>query len=205
MKQLGFFIDTNKCTGCKTCQISCKDLKDQPVGMNFRRVYEYAGGGWRQEGKAWRQQIFAYYVSVACNHCTDPVCTKVCEPKALMKREDNGLVILDESKCTACMACAKACPYGAPQFNEVKKKMNKCDGCIDRIARGGQPVCVESCTQRALDFGEIDMLKKKYPNGQHIAPLPDPSWTQPNLLVRSGRTARPFGDEKGSVQNPKEV
>jgi anaerobic dimethyl sulfoxide reductase subunit B (iron-sulfur subunit) len=205
MKQLGFYIDSSKCTGCKTCQISCKDLHNHQVGVNFRRVYEYAGGNWRQEGKAWRQQVFAYYVSVACNHCANPVCVKVCEPKALTKRSDNGLVILDEAQCTACKACAQACPYGAPQFDENRKKMTKCDACFDRVIAGGKPVCVESCPQRAIDFGELEQLKNKYPVGQHIAPLPDPSWTTPSLLVHSGHTARPVGDKKGSVQNPKEV
>ena len=46
MKQYGFYVDSSKCTGCKTCQISCKDEKDLDVGPKYRRVYEYGGGNW---------------------------------------------------------------------------------------------------------------------------------------------------------------
>lgn len=44
MKQYGFFFDSTKCTGCKTCQVSCKDEKDLKLGPKFRRIYEYGGG-----------------------------------------------------------------------------------------------------------------------------------------------------------------
>lgn len=43
MKQYGFYFDSTKCTGCKTCQVSCKDEKDLDLGPKFRRVYEYGG------------------------------------------------------------------------------------------------------------------------------------------------------------------
>ncbi len=48
MTQLGFFVDASKCSGCKTCAVACKDAHNLPVGMNFRKVHEYAGGNWKQ-------------------------------------------------------------------------------------------------------------------------------------------------------------
>lgn len=49
MTQFGFYFDSAKCTGCKTCMVACKDKNNLPVGMNFRRVAEYSGGSWRQD------------------------------------------------------------------------------------------------------------------------------------------------------------
>lgn len=50
MKQYGFYVDSSRCSGCKTCQVSCKDNKDLDVGPKLRRVYEYGGGSWVKEG-----------------------------------------------------------------------------------------------------------------------------------------------------------
>ena len=145
MAQMGFYVDTSKCTGCKTCQLSCKDKNDLPVGMNWRRVYEYSGGDWVQhEDGTFSNDVFAYYVSISCNHCAQPACTKACPTGAMHKREEDGLVVVDNTVCVGCRYCEMACPYGAPQFNPVKKVMSKCDGCYERVATGQQPVCVES-------------------------------------------------------------
>lgn len=72
------------------------------------------------------------------------------------------MVLLWSMKMCA-LAAATAiwlCPYGAPQYNETKGHMTKCDGCYDRVAEGKKPICVESCPLRALDFGPIDELRK---------------------------------------------
>ena len=204
-KQLGFFIDVSKCTGCKTCQVACKDKNSLPVGMNFRRVTEYSGGSWRQNklDGTWRQDVFAYYVSVSCNECSEPACVKACPTGAHFKREGDGLVLIDQKKCIGCGACYQACPYGAPQFDRAAKKMRKCDGCADRLARGMQPVCVEACPQRAIEFGDMEELMKKHPDSQvHCAPLPDPKGTQPNLLIKLPRDCKPVGDKTGTVYFP---
>lgn len=173
-KQLGFFIDASKCTGCKTCQVACKDKNNLEVGRNFRRVVEYSGGSWQKDQLtgAWHTDTFAYYLSVSCNECSDP-------------------------------ACVKACPYGAPQLDRRAGKMTKCDGCLDRLAKGMNPVCVDSCPMRAIEFGDIEDLMKKHPGCQkHIAPLPDPKMTQPNLLIKAPRNAKPVGDKSGKVYFP---
>ena len=70
--QYGFFIDSSRCTGCKTCELACKDYKDLTPEVSFRRIYEYAGGDWQEDNGVWHQNVFAYYLSISCNHCEDP-------------------------------------------------------------------------------------------------------------------------------------
>lgn len=186
MKQLGFFIDLTKCTGCATCTIACKDAHDLEVGRKFRKVLEAQSGSWRQDRAtgAWHQDVRAYYVSMACNHCADPACVKVCPTKAHYKRSEDGLVVIDPMKCIGCGMCAAACPYEAPQLDKMARKMTKCDGCLERLEKGLQPICVESCPQRALEFGPIDELRKKHGDLAQIAPLPSADQTKPSLVIR---------------------
>ena len=164
MKQLGFYIDLTKCTGCKTSDVACKDAHNLEVGRNFRKVIEMQTGGWRQDRAtgAWHQDVEAYYVPISCNHCADPACVKVCPTKAHHKRDTDGLVVIDTKKCVGCGLCAKACLYGVPVLNPATRKMSKCDACADRLDHGLQPICVESCPQRSIEFGPIDELRKKY-------------------------------------------
>ena len=199
MAQYGFFIDISKCTGCKTCQVACKDMNNLEVGRNFRRVSEYAGGTWKEVHGAWQQDVFAYYVSISCNHCAKPACVEVCPKGALAKRADNGLVLIDQEKCIGCRDCEDACPYGAPQYNRASRRMTKCDGCQDRLAAGGQPSCVDACPQRAIEFGEIGELQRAHGTLAAVAPLADAALTKPSLVIKPPRKARPVGDKQGVV------
>ena len=124
-KQYGFVVDVSRCTGCRTCAVACKDAHNLPVGLNLRRVLEEASGSWRQDRMtgAWHQDVRAWYVSIACNHCENPACVKVCPTKAHYKRAEDGLVVIDRDKCIGCGMCAQACPYGAPQLDEKARKM----------------------------------------------------------------------------------
>jgi anaerobic dimethyl sulfoxide reductase subunit B len=202
---LGFYIDSAKCTGCKTCQLACKDYKDLDSDVNFRRVYEYTGGSWQAAGEAWTNSVFSYYLSIACNHCADPVCTRVCPSGAMHQRAGDGLVAVNEDLCIGCKSCRMACPYNAPQYDARKGQMTKCNGCYERLAEGLKPVCVDACPLRVLDFGPIDDLRAKYGDLAAVAPLPQAEYTEPNLVITPSRKARPAGDRSGLLGNPKEV
>ena len=200
MTQKGFYIDLTRCAGCRTCSVACADLNNTPVGLNLRRVIEFEGGSWKKSAEGtWRQDVFAYYVSIGCNECADPACVKVCPTKAHFKRAEDGLVVIDQEKCIGCGMCARACPYGVPQLDAKRGKMLKCDGCVARTSRGMMPVCVESCPERALEFGDIDELRRKHGLVDSVAPLPDAGITRPSIVIKPCRTAKPAGFEGGKA------
>lgn len=205
MSQLAFYFNTARCTGCKACMVACQDKHDLPAETRWRRVVEYSGGEWtRNIDNTFTQNVFAYYVSVACNHCEKPICQEVCPAAAITKRDD-GIVLIDESKCIGCRYCEWACPYGAPQFDEDRGVMTKCTFCAPLIDAGEKPACVAGCTYRALDFGPIAELRAKYGDLDAPAPLPDPSITHPNVVFTPHAKAVAFTAGTGQVLNPEEL
>ena len=202
MKRAAFYFDSSSCSGCKTCQMACKDKNDLAIGQLWRRVYEVAGGGWKKLGETWKQDLFAYNVSLSCNHCADPICVKNCPTHALFKRED-GIVQIDQSVCIGCQYCAWVCPYGAPQYNPQSGKMGKCDLCADYVDQGKNPSCVDACPMRALDFGEYDELVRKYGATELVFPLPDESITQPSIVIKAHKTSHHAKPEIANVEEVK--
>lgn len=205
LKQPAFYIDMNNCTGCKACMIACTDKNDLPTTLQFRRISEYAGGQWsKQQDGTYTQNIFAYYISISCNHCENPICVRTC-PVAAMTKSREGITIIDQEKCVGCRQCEEACPYYAPQFNAENEKMTKCDFCLDYLIEGKAPACVAACPSRVLNYGEYKDLIAKYGKANVVAPLPDSSITGPNLIFTPHRDAQPSGSRKGRVINPEEI
>lgn len=201
---LGFAFDQTLCNGCKTCQMACKDKHDLPIGVKWRRVVEYTGGSWAISGDTAQPNVFSYYTSISCNHCENAVCMNVC-PTTAMSRRDDGTVYVDESKCVGCRYCEWVCPYSAPQFNAETGHMSKCDGCYDYRQQGQEPACVASCPTRALAWGEMSELAPTYGSSSGYEPMPDPSITNPNLLIKPHRDAQASGSGTGEIANPEEV
>ncbi|RPJ18264.1 MAG: dimethylsulfoxide reductase subunit B, partial [Chloroflexi bacterium] len=190
--QYAFFFDASFCSGCKACQAACKDKNDLPVGVLWRRVVEVSGGTWQQNGGAWNNTVFAYNLSIACNHCVHPKCAGICPTGAYVIRED-GIVLLDTTKCMGCGYCAWACPYAAPQYNADAGCMTKCDFCFDYLEQGLPPACVAACPMRVLDYGAAatthalaanKLALWDTPPEAHPYPLPNNSHTQPRLAIK---------------------
>ncbi|MCL5257483.1 MAG: dimethylsulfoxide reductase subunit B [Chloroflexi bacterium] len=203
-KQWAFHFDSSSCTGCKACQIACKDKHKLPLGVRWRRVYEVTGGDWTRQGEAWVSTVFAYNMSLACNHCERPICVEVCPAGAYQKRPD-GIVILDGSKCLGCRLCVWACPYGAPQYDAEHGLTTKCSFCADCIDAGLPPSCVAACPMRALDFGDKADLEARYGDHDTVPPLPDSALTGPSLVVAPHQEAERARREEASVANWEEV
>ena len=183
MSQLGFAYIARRCTGCKTCVLACKDYHDLGSGIAYRQVYEYGGGTWvRHSNGSWSTDTQAYYLSLSCNHCTQGICLEVC-PTGAMHKDEYGLVQVDVGRCIGCGYCELSCPYRAPRVDRKAGHSVKCDGCASRLNQGLRPICVDACSLRAIEFGEIDELRRKHGDSQDLDMLPDPSETAPNLVI----------------------
>ena len=124
----------------------------------------------------------------ACNHCTEPSCLKACPVGAISKEDEFGVVLIDQKKCIGCKRCKAACPYGAPTFDEKKKKMDKCTLCIHRLKDGLPPACVRTCMGYALWHGKMsDIIAKTTPQEIFQRPLKDtlPGFADPKLTIPS--------------------
>lgn len=203
MVQYAFHVDSSVCTGCKTCQIACQDKNDLAVDILWRKVYQYGGGGWVDKGNGIMvpTEVFRYFLSIACNHCENPTCVEACPTGAMQKDADTGIVWTDHEECIACESCSKACPYDAPKLDTENGYMTKCDFCKDQLSEDGKPECVAACNQRALDWGPLDDLLKKYPDFvDGVEPLPEPT-TNPSLLITAHPKARLSGEGGGAILN----
>lgn len=178
MGQLGFYFDMTACTGCKCCQVACKDVNDLPVGRFFRRAIDYEGGTF--------PDVWAATLSMGCNHCSDAPCVANCPTTAMRKDPECGLVIQDHEACIGCRMCEWVCPYGAPSWDEKERKIGKCDGCKEKfLDQNMEPACVGACSTRALHFGDIDELRARYdPNAtSDLSILPSSEMSHPNYIV----------------------
>jgi anaerobic dimethyl sulfoxide reductase subunit B len=179
MTQYGFFIDVSRCTGCQACVIACKEWHDIPVGpVKWLRVFQWEKGSY--------PDIDLRVLPVMCFHCENPLCVRACPNQAISKEEKYGAVLVNPEKCTGERKCWMACPYGVPQFESDARglKMSKCNMCIDRLEEGDKPICVLSCSLRALEFGPLDDLKAKYGSVRQLEDMPADSITQPAVVFK---------------------
>ena len=186
MNQYAFHMNTDKCITCKACVTACKDKNNLKPGFKFRRVYTVTTGSWTEPTGA--GGAFSYSVSVACSHCAKPACLSACPAGAIGKRAKDGIVFIDKDRCIGCGSCVDACPYGVPSLDSKTLKTDKCDFCRELVSAGESPVCVTSCSMNAIDYGEMDILKAKYPDAvQQVYPLAAPTLTEPSLLITRHR------------------
>jgi len=121
-KQLGFYIDQTRCTGCYACIVACEDWHDVPAGpASWMRVQTI------EKGKF--PNLFSAYLSSPCYHCEDAPCVAVCPVEAITKREDNGIVEVDREKCLGRDICGRPCSVECPAGNDIQ-------GFVSRIAEG---------------------------------------------------------------------
>ena len=77
---------------------------------------------------------------------------RACPTGAMQKREKDGIVFVEHSRCIGCKSCIAACPWGTPQWDQVTRKVVKCDYCKDQVDIGLKPACVTKCVTGCLSF-----------------------------------------------------
>lgn len=169
-KQNAFLIDLTKCTGCRGCQVACKQWNQleaenteffggegysNPPAMSeftFTRIKfrDYQKNGMNE---------FAFYKEM-CMHCDDPACASVC-PVGAFEKTPEGPVVYKADRCIGCRFCMIACPFGIPKYEWSKglPLVKKCTGCYSRVVEGLEPACATACPT-AITYGPRDEMVK---------------------------------------------
>ena len=157
-----FLVNSDKCIGCRGCAMACKSFNQLEPERFWRYVYPLDKEIYPHEERA--------FYSLACNHCENPACVRVCPTKATFRRHD-GIVVMDYHRCIGCRYCMAGCPFGARSFNfmdprpaiaetnptfptRMRGVVEKCTFCSERLAVGQMPLCVEA-SEGGIAFGDL--------------------------------------------------
>lgn len=180
-KQHGFHFTADNCIACHACEAACSEKNNNPAHIAFRSVGYVEGGSYPDYQRL--------NISMACNHCDDPVCLKGCPTRAYTKFAEYGAVLQDPDICFGCGYCTWVCPYNAPQLDPIKGQVSKCNMCVDRLEVGLKPACVTACLGGALEFGVIENTPENRDQAQlNIPGFPTTDITHPNIRFQQTRS-----------------
>jgi Fe-S-cluster-containing dehydrogenase component len=145
LKTYALEIDHERCWGCKTCEVACKQENRAPEGVQLIYVSE------QDPGDLYKRPDFVFNVN-RCLHCEEPDCLPACPVEAITLRED-GIVVLDPEECNGCELCIEACPYDAVAFDRERGVALKCNLCHHRVDAGLIPACADNvCLAHCIHF-----------------------------------------------------
>jgi formate dehydrogenase iron-sulfur subunit len=170
-KDRTFLIDMTRCTGCRACQVACKQWNQ----LKAEKTQFFQGEGYQNPPTMseftltkikFRDYVkkghneFAFYKEM-CMHCNDPACASVCPVSAFVKTPE-GPVIYNAKRCIGCRFCMIACPFGIPkyQWSKVFPLVVKCTGCYSRVKEGMKPACAKACPSAITYGSRIDMISE---------------------------------------------
>lgn len=143
-------FDSTMCIGCEACVAACKEKNNLPAAIDSK-LTAYTWTVVEQRNKAFIRRM--------CMHCESPTCASVC-PVEAFRKEPNGPVLYDASRCIGCRYCIMACPFYVPKYQWDRNVpiVQKCIMCPDRIANGQPTACASVCPTGATTFGDRDEL-----------------------------------------------
>jgi len=224
--QLAMVINLDKCIGCHTCTVACKNLWTNKDGREFMywnnvesrpgegypRNWESKGGGFQggqpdpgifptnseyglgpqgeivdydyqsglgldlqgnagiidadpqpewlsnwdeDQGDGQYPNSYNFYLPRLCNHCDTPACLEACTRNAIYKREEDGMVLVDQDRCRGYRQCLRTCPYKKIFFNTQTLKSEKCIFCYPRTEGGTANACAVQCPGRVRHVGFV--------------------------------------------------
>jgi len=116
------------------------------------------GPNWDEDRGAgeYPQNNHYFYVPRLCNHCTHPACLDACPRAAIYKRDEDGIVLVNQDRCHGYRFCVEACPYKKVYFDPKRQVSTKCIFCLPRIEQGVAPACARQCPGRLRFVGYLD-------------------------------------------------
>lgn len=167
-------VDQARCIACRACEAACKAAHDSAPGISLgtlltdgprfedalneaaeitvKHGQTAASAPVPKEGGERRVVLYTRYR--ACPQCPQPRCAEACPHGALTRREEDGIVFVQEALCVGCGRCTKACPHHLIWVDRRKRKAVKCDQCKERLDAGLQTACVTVCPTRALSLAD---------------------------------------------------
>lgn len=143
---------------------------------------------------------FFFYLQQVCANCSKPACLEACPREGLYRREEDGIILIDEERCHGYRFCAEACPYKRIYFNPHRAIAQKCISCYPRLEAGVAPACVRQCPGRVRHIDYMDNLQghpHKLVNEWKVAlPLRPDFGTEPNVFYVPPLSPSAF-DENG--------
>jgi nitrate reductase beta subunit len=135
-------------------------------------------------------ELWFFYLPRICNHCAYPACLAACPRKAIYKRKEDGIVLLDQKRCRGYRECTKGCPYKKSMFRPNHEVSEKCIGCYPKVEKGIQTQCVEQCIGKIRGQGWVSDPRKEV-RGDH--PI--------DFLVHVKKLALPLYPQFGTQPN----
>ena len=166
------------------------------------------GANWDEdEGEGEYPNSYYFYLPRLCNHCANPACLAACSRNAIYKRQEDGIVLVDQERCRGYRYCVNACPYKKIYFNEKVSKSEKCIFCYPRIEKGLATACARQCVGRIRWIGYLDDVNgpiHTLVNKYKVALPLHPEWgTQPNVFYVPPSSPPKFGKNGEELDEPR--